>query len=162
MTDTLLLAEEILHEARAISKKISCAESCTGGLVAAALTEIPGSSDVFNGSAVVYANSAKENILGVSRAILEKFGAVSEECALAMCEGSLRIYDTDFAVSITGIAGPDGGSDLKPVGTVWFGFASRGKFASYAVKKLFSGNRREIRESSVEFALSELLRAIKS
>lgn len=155
----LEIAKLLLNEAKLQHKKISCAESCTGGLIAATLTEIPGSSEVFNGSAVVYSNQAKNKILGVSNEILNNFGAVSEECALAMCEGALKIYDSDFAVSVTGIAGPDGGTDLKPVGTVWFGFASHEK--KFAIKKLFSGNRREIREATVEFALNELLHTIK-
>ena len=153
------IAKLLLNEAKLQHKKISCAESCTGGLIAATLTEIPGSSEVFNGSAVVYSNQAKNKILGVSNEILNNFGAVSEECALAMCEGALRIYDSDYAVSVTGIAGPDGGTDLKPVGTVWFGFASHEK--KFAIKKLFLGNRHEIRESTVEFALNELLHTIK-
>ena len=135
------IAKLLLNEAKLQHKKISCAESCTGGLIAATLTEIPGSSEVFNGSAVVYSNQAKNKILGVSNEILNNFGAVSEECALAMCEGALRIYDS------------------KPVGTVWFGFASHEK--KFAIKKLFSGNRHEIRESTVEFALNELLHTIK-
>ena len=155
-----LLAEAVLNEARIKRVKISCAESCTGGLVGAALTEIAGSSDVFNGSAVTYSNEAKHKILGVNEGTLRNFGAVSEECACEMASGALRIYDADFAVSITGIAGPDGGSELKPVGTVWFGLASSEK--TFAVMKNFSGNRGEVRAQAVRFALSELLRSINN
>ncbi|MBQ7593100.1 MAG: CinA family protein [Synergistaceae bacterium] len=152
------LAEAILNEARIKHVKISCAESCTGGLVGAALTEIAGSSDVFNGSAVTYSNEAKHKILGVKNETLANFGAVSEECAREMASGAREIYDADFSVSITGIAGPDGGSELKPVGTVWFGLASKEK--TFAIMKRFSGNRQEVREQAVKFALSELWRSI--
>ena len=160
-TDEILqLSEKILHEAKSKNIKISCAESCTGGLVGAALTEIAGSSEIFNGSAVVYSNEAKNKILNVSQDILNNFGAVSSECAVSMAEGSRKIYNSHFAISLTGIAGPDGGSELKPVGTVWFGISSDKK-ESYAVKKIFSGDRAEIRESAVKFALNKILEEMK-
>lgn len=148
-------AELVLNEARLKGLRVSCAESCTGGLVGAALTEIAGSSGVFNGSAVTYSNEAKIALLGVKAETLEKFGAVSGECAREMAEGSRRVFNADAAVSVTGIAGPDGGSDAKPVGTVWFGVATRE--GSRAVKKLLTGNRAEIRAEAVNVALSELL-----
>ncbi len=148
------LADAVLIEARAKGVRVSCAESCTGGLVGGALTEIAGSSDVFNGSAVTYSNEAKRDILGVKSETLEKFGAVSAECACEMAEGSMRVYGADYAVSITGIAGPDGGSEAKPVGTVWFGVA--GREGSYAVMRRLPGNREEVRTRAVRFALSEL------
>lgn len=154
------LAEKILSEAKIKGVKISCAESCTGGLVGAALTEIPGSSEIFNGSAVTYSNEAKKKILGVSEETLKNFGAVSEQCAKEMAEGSLKIYDSDFAVSITGIAGPDGGTELKPVGTVCFGIASKNSTETFT--KFFPGNRQEVREKSVNFILNELLKKIRS
>ena len=153
------IAEEVLYEARIKNLKISCAESCTGGLVGASLTEIPGSSDVFNGSAVTYSNEAKKNILGVKEETLKNFGAVSEECAKEMAQGSLKIYNSDFAISITGIAGPDGGTELKPVGTVCFGMASKDNIKTFT--KNFPGNRSEIRDRAKNFALAELLKAIK-
>ena len=152
------LAEAVLIEARTKKIKLACAESCTGGLVGAALTEIPGSSEVFNGSAVTYSNEAKQKILGVNENILKNFGAVSEECAIAMADGALRIYDADFALSITGIAGPDGGTQNKPVGTVWFGLADKVK--STALMRRLPGNRDEIRIRAVRFALAELWRSI--
>ncbi len=152
------LAEALLMEARMKDVKISCAESCTGGLVGASLTEIAGSSDVFNGSAVTYSNEAKHKILGVKNETLANFGAVSEECACEMASGARKIYDADFAVSITGIAGPDGGSKLKPVGTVWFGLAD--KKSSGAFMKKLPGNRDEVRIRAVRFALAELWRSI--
>ena len=153
-------AKAVLFEAKTKKLKISCAESCTGGLVGAALTEIPGSSEVFNGSAVTYSNEAKIKILGVTENTLKNFGAVSENCAKEMAEGSLKIYDSDFAVSITGIAGPDGGTDLKPVGTVCFGIASKNETKTFT--EIFSGNRAEIRLSAVNFALTELLKASRN
>lgn len=150
-----MVVADLINKARERNIKIACAESCTGGLVGAALTEIPGSSDVFNGSAVTYSNEAKKNILGVSDDTLKNFGAVSEQCAMEMANGALRIYKADIAVSITGIAGPDGGSALKPVGTVCFGIATSEK--TFAFTKNFSGTRSEIRNSAVNCALNELI-----
>ena len=152
------IAEKILSEAKIKGVKISCAESCTGGLVGAVLTEIPGSSEIFNGSAVTYSNEAKIKILGVSVETLKNYGAVSEQCAKEMAEGSLKIYNSDFAVSITGIAGPDGGTKLKPVGTVCFGIAS--KISTETFTKFFPGSRQEVREKSVNFILTELLKEL--
>lgn len=154
------LAEAVLYEARYRGAKIACAESCTGGMIGAALTEIAGSSDVFNGSAVTYSNEAKMNILGVRAETLETHGAVSEECAMEMAMGALRIYDADFAVSVTGIAGPDGGSEAKPVGTVWCGVSDGHK--TCAVMRQLPGSRTEVRSRTVQFALSELWRMIKA
>jgi nicotinamide-nucleotide amidase len=119
-------ARRVIESNRALGKKIAVAESCTGGLVSAALTEIPGSSDVFQAGFVTYSNEAKIGMLGVSLDVLETFGAVSIAVAWGMAQGVLRKSDVDIAVSITGIAGPDGGSDKKPVGTVVFARARRG------------------------------------
>ncbi len=155
----LSLSEAVIHEARTHGVKIACAESCTGGLVGEQITAIAGSSDVFNGSCVTYSNEAKQNILGVKSETLASFGAVSEECAREMAEGALRIYDADYAVSTTGIAGPDGGSESKPVGTVWFGLASKNGESHSFMKKL-PGNRGEVRTRAVRFALCELWKMI--
>lgn len=152
------IADAVLIEARAKGVKVSCAESCTGGLVGAALTEIAGSSDVFVGSAVTYSNEAKHELLGVKSETIERFGAVSSECAVEMAEGSRRVYGADFAVSVTGIAGPDGGSYAKPVGTVWFGVS--GREGSRSLMRRLPGNRGEVRTRAVRFALSELWKAI--
>lgn len=149
------LAERILIRAKANGIKIACAESCTGGLVGAALTDIPGSSEIFNGSAVTYSNEAKKNILGVRDETLRNFGAVSEQCAAEMAQGALKVFDADVAVSITGIAGPDGGSIEKPVGTVCFGLASADGVKTF--REIFPGNRADIRESAVVFALEKFL-----
>lgn len=153
------LADGVLIEARRKGVHIACAESCTGGLVGGALTEIAGSSDVFNGSAVTYSNEAKHKILGVKIDTLKNFGAVSSECAREMAEGAMKIYGADYAVSITGIAGPDGGSESKPVGTVWFGIA--GKDSVRSTMKILPGNREEVRTRAVRFALSELWKEIR-
>ena len=119
-------ANEVVEANRARGKRIAVAESCTGGLIAAALTEIPGSSDVFQASFVTYSNEAKIGMLGVSSDVLETFGAVSIAVAWSMAQGALARSEADVAVAITGVAGPGGGSDKKPVGTVVFARARRG------------------------------------
>jgi nicotinamide-nucleotide amidase len=127
LPDTLIeAARKVVDANRAAGKRLVIAESCTGGLVSAALTEIAGSSDVFEASFVTYSNETKMRMLGVSLDILETFGAVSIAVAWAMAQGALQRTDADVAVAITGVAGPGGGSDLKPVGTVVFARARRG------------------------------------
>ncbi len=116
----------MLEANRAVGRRIAVAESCTGGLVSAALTEIPGSSDVFDAGFVTYSNEAKPEVLKVSTDVLETFGAVSIAVAWSMAQGALKRSTADVAVAITGIAGPDGGSEKKPVGTVVFARAERG------------------------------------
>ena len=120
------LASRVVEENRAAGKHIAVAESCTGGLVSAALTEIPGASDVFNAGFVTYSNEAKQAMLGVHEDVLDTFGAVSIAVAWAMAQGALTKSNADVAVAITGIAGPGGGSAKKPVGTVVFARARRG------------------------------------
>lgn len=131
---------------------ISTAESCTGGGLSACFVSVPGSSSWFKGSAVAYQNEIKTGLLGVSEKILSEKGAVSKECAAAMAEGARRIFDTDLAVSITGIAGPDGDGSDNPVGTVWIGIA-----LSYETKTKcfhFKGSREDIRHLTIMEALS--------
>ncbi|MBI3507869.1 MAG: CinA family protein [Proteobacteria bacterium] len=135
--------------------KIATAESCTGGLVAAALTEIPGSSDVVERGFVTYSNEAKVEMLAVSPALLLAFGAVSEPVARAMAEGALQRSHADMAVSITGVAGPGGGSVEKPVGLVHFGLARKGR-ATQTSHRIFGGDRAAVRRQAVEFALTLL------
>ncbi|NNM75405.1 CinA family protein [Sphingomonas sp. ID1715] len=118
-------AREVTEANRAAGRRIAVAESCTGGLVGAALTEISGSSDVFEASFVTYGNDAKMRMLGVSTDVLETFGAVSIATAWAMAQGAMHKAEVDVAVAITGIAGPDGGTEKKPVGTVVFARAER-------------------------------------
>lgn len=120
------LARRVVDENRAAGRRVATAESCTGGLVAAALTEIPGSSDVIDTGLVTYSNEAKCKLLGVSMDVIETFGSVSVAVAWAMAQGALRASDADVAVALTGIAGPAGGSERKPVGTVVFATAIRG------------------------------------
>jgi nicotinamide-nucleotide amidase len=118
-------AREVIAANRAAGRRIAVAESCTGGLVGAALTEISGSSDVFEASLVTYSNDAKMKLLGVSSDVIETFGSVSIANAWAMAQGALNKAGVDVAVAITGIAGPEGGSEKKPVGTVVFARAER-------------------------------------
>ncbi len=129
----LSLATRVLDENRALGRSIAVAESCTGGLVSAALTAIPGSSDVFEIGFITYGNEAKINVLGISRDVIETFGAVSSTTAWAMARGALAKSGADVAVAITGIAGPDGGSAAKPVGTVVFARAEKGQLADDAL-----------------------------
>jgi nicotinamide-nucleotide amidase len=125
-TELIAAAKRVLDANRAVGRTIAVAESCTGGLVAAALTEHAGSSDVFMASVVSYSNASKMAHLKVGSDILETFGAVSVATAWAMAQGMLNESEADLAVSITGIAGPDGGTEKKPVGTVVFARAMRG------------------------------------
>jgi nicotinamide-nucleotide amidase len=145
MTDKLLpqilydKASEVIAANRKLGRTVAVAESCTGGLVCAALTEIPGASDVFEAGYITYSNAAKIDDLGVSEEVVETFGAVSVATAWAMARGALSATQADLAVAITGIAGPGGGSPAKPVGTVVFARAERGADPSQIVadQKLF-------------------------
>ena len=124
--ELIAAARRVLDANRAAGLSVAVAESCTGGLVSAALTELPGSSEVFRAGFVTYANEAKVAMLGISPDLIDTFGAVSIATAWAMAQGALERSDADVAVAITGVAGPGGGSDLKPVGTVVFARARRG------------------------------------
>jgi nicotinamide-nucleotide amidase len=138
------------------AKTLALAESCTGGLLSALVTDVPGSSAYFLGTVVPYADSAKEAILGVDPATLRRHGAVSEEAAREMARGARERFDSDLAVAITGIAGPDGGSEEKPVGTVFFALSDRnGREA--AKRRLYGGDRAVVRRASAMFSL-ELIR----
>ena len=143
-------------------KKLTCAtaESCTGGGVGYAITSVSGASAVFWGGVISYDNSVKHGTLGVPTEILETKGAVSPECAAAMADGVRQRMGTDLAVSITGIAGPGGGTVEKPVGLVWFGVAS--KAGVRTEKMIFSGDRDAVRSSAIEHALGMLLEAADS
>jgi nicotinamide-nucleotide amidase len=145
------LAAVVLERARRAGLSLGAAESCTGGLVGGRLTEIPGSSDVFIGGVVCYANRLKTELLDVPAELIEQFGAVSEEVVRAMAEGARRRLAVDLALAVTGIAGPSGGTPEKPVGTVWFGVASPGR--TDARRVVFLGSRREIRERAAQTAL---------
>lgn len=165
MRDSLLpdelteLARRVISENAAIGRRVALAESCTGGLVAAALTEIAGSSAVVDRGFVTYSNESKQQLLGVSPDIIDTFGAVSIACAWAMAHGALKHSQAEVAVAISGIAGPDGGSQDKPVGTVVFARAIRGEEDSTAEEKRFppDGGRAEIRLQAALVALELLL-----
>ena len=154
------LSARVAHKLRAAERRIVTAESCTGGWVAKALTDIPGSSEWFECGYVTYSNAAKMRDLGVSGATLEHFGAVSEQVVREMAEGALRVAHANVAVAVSGIAGPDGGTPEKPVGTVWFCAAARQGTATdiIAEEKLFGGDRAFVRGRSVEHALRLILR----
>jgi nicotinamide-nucleotide amidase len=155
----IALAETVLTGARAKGLHIATAESCTGGLTAAVLTEIPGSSDVFERGFVTYANEAKEEMLGVPHATLTEFGAVSTETALAMAAGALAHSRADLAVAVTGIAGPGGGTAEKPVGLVHIA-AARGETVSHRECRFGDIGRSAVRLQTVETALNLLLEVL--
>ena len=154
------LAHRVVAENKRIGRTFTLAESCTGGLVAAAITEVPGSSEVFEGSFVTYSNEMKNELLKVSQNVLETFGAVSIATAWAMAQGALAKCHSDIAVAITGIAGPAGGSEQKPVGTVVFARAERNGSPDKIVAdtRLFENNGRAgIRLQAALCALELLL-----
>ncbi|PIE55530.1 MAG: damage-inducible protein CinA [Dethiosulfovibrio peptidovorans] len=161
---TVVFPEEIIHLADRLKVVcnhrrllLSVAESCTGGLLGAAITEISGSSSYFLGSAGTYANEAKVRLLSVPWSVIQEDGAVSSRCALAMAQGGLMLYGGNICLSVTGIAGPDGGSSEKPVGTVWFAVAFREGRAHSFVRR-FSGERSDVRYAAVCQALETLIR----
>jgi nicotinamide-nucleotide amidase len=153
------LSERVGQKLRAAGRRLATAESCTGGWVAKACTDIAGSSQWFECGFVTYSNAAKVRDIGVSERTLADHGAVSEATVREMAVGALRVSGADVAVAISGIAGPDGGTPTKPVGTVWFGMASRGRagVAVISQMQLFGGDRELIRRSSVERALQLVL-----
>ncbi|MDP3908060.1 CinA family protein [Novosphingobium sp.] len=158
--DLVELAARVIAENRAAGRTVALAESCTGGLVAAALTEIAGSSAVLDRGMVTYSNEAKQEMLGVPADIIDTFGAVSIACAWAMAQGALKRSTADVTVAISGIAGPDGGTAQKPVGTVVFARAIRGQAEEDALaeERLFEGVSRDgVRHQAALVALELLL-----
>jgi nicotinamide-nucleotide amidase len=156
----LALAQSVLAEAREEGLRIATAESCTGGLIAALLTEIPGSSDVFERGFVVYSNAAKSALLGVPADLIAAHGAVSEAVVRAMANGAVANSNADIAVAATGIAGPGGGTKLKPVGLVHIAAAREGHSTLHEEHRFGAIGRREIRLASVEAALRLLQRLL--
>lgn len=157
-SDLYALAERVIAENKALGRMVSVAESCTGGLVCAALTEVAGSSAVLDRGFVTYSNEAKMEMLGVHSDIIDSFGAVSPATAWAMAQGAIARSRADIAVAISGIAGPGGGSEMKPVGTVVFACAKRGEDNVNAEQKLLDGQARaEIRHQAAIIALELLL-----
>jgi nicotinamide-nucleotide amidase len=153
--ETLTLAQSVLDACRARGWHIATAESCTGGLVAGALTAIAGSSDVVERGFVTYSNEAKSEMLGVPPDTIAAHGAVSAETAAAMAEGAVACAPVDLAISVTGVAGPGGGSAAKPVGLVIFGLARRNG-PSRTERRVFDGDRSAVRQAALRVALGLL------
>jgi nicotinamide-nucleotide amidase len=152
------LAAVVLERLRRAGLTLGTAESCTGGLISGRVTDVPGSSDVFIGGVVSYANRVKTDLLDVPATLIEQHGAVSEAVVRAMAEGACRGLGVDLSVAVTGIAGPSGGTADKPVGTVWFAVASPA--GTEARRIVFLGSRREIRERAAQTALFLLNRRL--
>jgi nicotinamide-nucleotide amidase len=142
---------------RAAGLTVVTAESCTGGGIAAALTDVPGSSQWVEGGYVTYSNLAKQRALGVRAGTLDSCGAVSEEVVREMAAGALAASSADLAVAVSGIAGPDGGTPEKPVGTVWFAWATPAGTGTGAARRVFTGGRDSVRRQSVAFAIERLV-----
>jgi len=158
-TQALSDREEVINELAALCLKsgvsLSTAESCTGGLIAGAMTDVAGSSAWFDRGFVTYSNDAKMDMLGVGSDILQQYGAVSAAVVEAMAKGAVDRSLAHYSVSVSGVAGPGGGTDEKPVGTVWFGL-SNGDVTASEVKR-FDGDRAEVRQQTIDYALSRLL-----
>lgn len=149
------LAKKVVESLKLANKKVVFAESLTGGLIAEQLVSVPGASAVFEYGFITYSDEAKINILGVDKACIAQFGAVSSQCALMMAEGALRLSDADIAVSVTGFAGPASGDEYEPVGCVYIGFDNRGQLSFE--RKLFNGSRQEIREMTVKSVFEKII-----
>ena len=149
-----VLAEEVVKMLKAAKMTVTTVESCTGGLLSGTLVDVAGVSDVFNQAFVTYANEAKHSLVGVNQETLDSYGAVSEETAREMAEGGAKAAKADACLSVTGIAGPDGGTAEKPVGLVYIGCHVNGN--TVVERNIFSGTRREVREQSVLAALKLL------
>ena len=150
------VATKVVQESIAAGKTVSTAESCTGGWIAKALTDVPGSSSCFAYGIVSYSNGAKESMLGVQNKTLSDNGAVSEPVVREMAEGALQLSGADISVAVSGVAGPDGGTDEKPVGTVWFAWSVRGgrSITTDTDQQHFEGSREDVRRQTVLHGLS--------
>jgi nicotinamide-nucleotide amidase len=157
------LAEALVGELLAQGKTVSTAESCTGGWIAKSLTDISGSSGCFGYGVVSYSNGAKEALLGVKPATLEAHGAVSEPAVREMADGALSLSGADIAAAVSGVAGPDGGTEEKPVGTVWFAWAVRNgdRHEIDAEKRLLRGDRNQVRAQTVVVALQGIRERVR-
>jgi len=154
------LVERLAAQLRAKGGMMATAESCTGGLIAGACTDLAGSSDWFERGFVSYSNAAKTELLGVDAALIAQHGAVSEAVARAMAQGAVAHSRAQWAVAVTGVAGPGGGSADKPVGTVWFGWAEPG--GVQAEVQCFAGDRAAVRAATVQHALQRLLALVET
>ena len=146
--------ENIIRELEKREETITFAESCTGGRIAAAFTAIPGASNVLNGSCVTYSNEIKHLWLGVEDEVLANYGAVSRECVSQMLDGIAKMANADYAIAVSGIAGPTGGTKFKPVGTVYIGILTPREKETYHC--IFKGNRESVQEQSVQYAVKKL------
>ena len=153
------LAEEVVELLKVDELTVTTAESCTGGLVAARLVDVPGVSEVFKQGFITYSNKAKRKLLNVKKTTLKDFGAVSEKTAREMAKGAILASGADAAIATTGIAGPDGGTEEKPVGLVYIGVSVRGQM--YVEEYHFEGERSEVRESTVQAALALLKKGLE-
>ncbi len=161
MTPTIhQICQELATALQSKNATMATAESCTGGLIAASCTDLSGSSAWFERGFVSYSNEAKAEMLSVPASLIEKYGAVSEEVAKAMALGALARSRAQFSVAVTGIAGPTGGSDAKPVGTVWLASAQIEPAQCVAMRKVFPGDRQEVRLATTELALAQLLKMV--
>jgi nicotinamide-nucleotide amidase len=154
-----MMIQKLAEQLKARRLMLGTAESCTGGLLAATLTEIPGASDWFESALITYSNLAKQSLLNVNAETIRLHGAVSERCAREMLQGLLAQKNISIGVAITGIAGPDGGSAEKPVGTVWFAFGVKGHSPITQLKN-FSGDRHSIRQQACQFAIEYLTKML--
>ncbi len=157
MTDSALfeLSQRVGNGLGQLGATVTTAESCTGGWIAKVITDVAGSSAWFERGFVTYSNEAKHQLIGVNESTLEAYGAVSKGVVLEMAQGALAAAKADYAVSVSGIAGPDGGTPEKPVGTVWFGFADKHGRTLAKVQR-FDGDRDAVRRQATEFALQSL------
>jgi len=153
------LVEKIIQQLTKDQQTISFAESCTGGRIAASFTAIPGASNILHGSCVTYSNDIKHLWLGVDNEVFEKFGAVSQACVTQMCEGIQKLAGSDYAIAVSGIAGPTGGTELKPVGTVYIGLKT--PFSQQVFHCSFLGPREAIQEQATVFAIEKLAEALE-
>ena len=155
----MISAAELVATLLSNGQMLATAESCTGGMVAASITDVAGSSAVFDRGFVTYSNAAKNEMLGVPKKLLQTFGAVSEQVALSMAAGAISHSTATIAIAITGIAGPTGGSETKPVGLVHFAVAKR-RGKAIADKQIFDGNREQVRAQARDHALQMLGKAL--
>jgi nicotinamide-nucleotide amidase len=151
--------EKIIQKLTKEGQTVSFAESCTGGRIAAAFTAISGASSVLHGSCVTYSNEIKHEWLGVSNETLENYGAVSKQCVAQMLEGIQKLADSDFAIAVSGIAGPSGGTEFKPVGTVYIGLKT--PFSQEVYHCHFDGPREAVQEQSTVYAIEKLAEVLK-
>ena len=153
------IVEKIIQQLTKEHKTVSFAESCTGGRIAAAFTAISGASEVLHGSCVTYSNDIKHLWLGVSKEVLEKYGAVSQPCVEQMLEGIQKMTGSDYAIAVSGIAGPTGGTEFKPVGTVYIGLLT--PFSQEVFHCNFNGPREVVQEQSTMFAIEKLAEVLE-